>query len=71
MLNKICVYITICDIHMLILFHIIFRKQQHMDRLDFSACGSPTGLDLRDPYDLHVGEYYDLLSFSYLFANIP
>lgn len=33
-----------------------------MDRLEFSACGSPTGLDLRDPYDLHVGEYYDLLS---------
>ncbi|KAL8098320.1 zinc finger CCCH domain-containing protein 53-like [Apium graveolens] len=31
-----------------------FRKQQHMDRLEFSACGSPTGLDLRDPYDLHV-----------------
>ncbi|KAK1360485.1 Zinc finger CCCH domain-containing protein 53 [Heracleum sosnowskyi] len=30
-----------------------FRKQQHMDRLEFAACGSPTGLDLRDPYDLH------------------
>ncbi|WOH04405.1 hypothetical protein DCAR_0623814 [Daucus carota subsp. sativus] len=29
-----------------------FRKQQHMDRLEF--CGSPTGLDLRDPFDLHV-----------------
>ncbi|KAK1399750.1 hypothetical protein POM88_009613 [Heracleum sosnowskyi] len=30
-----------------------FREQQHMDRLEFAACGSPTGLDLRDPYDLH------------------
>lgn len=26
-----------------------------MDRLEF--CGSPTGLDLRDPFDLHVGEF--------------
>ena len=50
-----CSYIIICEIHMLILFHMNVRKQQHMDRLEF--CGSPTGLDLRDPFDLHVGEF--------------
>lgn len=25
-----------------------------MDRGEFSACGSPTGLDSRDPFDLGV-----------------
>ncbi|KAF7014001.1 hypothetical protein CFC21_028037 [Triticum aestivum] len=29
-----------------------FRKQQG-ERVDFSGCGSPTGLDARDPFDLH------------------
>ncbi|CAM0907602.1 unnamed protein product [Alopecurus aequalis] len=29
-----------------------FRKQQG-ERVDFSSCGSPTGLDARDPFDLH------------------
>ncbi|KAH7864066.1 hypothetical protein Vadar_025315 [Vaccinium darrowii] len=33
-----------------------YRKfQQHMERGEFSACGSPTGLDSRDPYDLNLG----------------
>ncbi|PSS09959.1 Zinc finger CCCH domain-containing protein [Actinidia chinensis var. chinensis] len=33
-----------------------YRKlQQQMERGDFSACGSPTGLDSRDPYDLQLG----------------
>lgn len=46
---------------MLILFHIYYRKQQHMDRVEFSACGSPTGLDLRDPFDIHVGEFFIII----------
>ncbi|KAM7512357.1 hypothetical protein LguiB_011232 [Lonicera macranthoides] len=34
-----------------------FRKQQQqMERGDFSACGSPTGLDSRDPFDLQLGQ---------------
>ncbi|KAL8109628.1 zinc finger CCCH domain-containing protein 53-like isoform X1 [Apium graveolens] len=32
-----------------------FRKQ-HVDSGAFSACGSPTGLDSRDPFDLLLGE---------------
>lgn len=35
-----------------------FRKQhqqQQMERGEFSACGSPTGIDSRDPFDLHLG----------------
>ncbi|XP_057499650.1 zinc finger CCCH domain-containing protein 53 isoform X2 [Actinidia eriantha] len=31
------------------------KLQQQMERGDFSACGSPTGLDSRDPYDLQLG----------------
>ncbi|CAJ2639050.1 zinc finger CCCH domain-containing protein 53-like [Trifolium pratense] len=31
------------------------KKQQQMDRGDFSPCGTPTGLDGRDPFDLQVG----------------
>lgn len=27
-----------------------------MDRGDFSPCGTPTGLDSRDPFDLQVGK---------------
>jgi hypothetical protein len=27
-----------------------------MDRGDFSPCGTPTGLDGRDPFDLQVGK---------------
>ncbi|XP_052192523.1 zinc finger CCCH domain-containing protein 53-like isoform X2 [Diospyros lotus] len=30
-----------------------YRKQQ-LERADLSACGSPTGLDSRDPYDLQL-----------------
>ncbi|KAJ9558219.1 hypothetical protein OSB04_012833 [Centaurea solstitialis] len=35
-----------------------FRKQQQqqqMDRGEFSSCGSPTGFDSRDPFDLQLG----------------
>ncbi|XP_052170263.1 zinc finger CCCH domain-containing protein 53-like isoform X5 [Diospyros lotus] len=33
-----------------------FRKhQQQMERGEFSACGSPTGLDSREPFDLQLG----------------
>jgi hypothetical protein len=32
-----------------------FRKQQQMERGEFSACGSPTGLDSRDPFDIQIG----------------
>ncbi|XP_058225868.1 zinc finger CCCH domain-containing protein 53 isoform X1 [Rhododendron vialii] len=33
-----------------------YRKfQQQMERGEFSACGSPTGLDSRDAYDLNLG----------------
>ncbi|XP_012571082.1 zinc finger CCCH domain-containing protein 53 isoform X2 [Cicer arietinum] len=31
------------------------KKQQQLDRGDFSPCGTPTGLDARDPFDLQVG----------------
>uniref|UniRef100_A0A5B7AZJ4 Zinc finger CCCH domain-containing protein 53-like n=1 Tax=Davidia involucrata TaxID=16924 RepID=A0A5B7AZJ4_DAVIN len=31
------------------------QQQQQMERGEFSACGSPTGLDSRDPYDLPHG----------------
>ncbi|XP_059651926.1 zinc finger CCCH domain-containing protein 53 isoform X2 [Cornus florida] len=30
-------------------------KKQQMERGEFSACGSPTGLDSRDPYDFQLG----------------
>ncbi|XP_047315607.1 zinc finger CCCH domain-containing protein 53-like [Impatiens glandulifera] len=34
-----------------------FRKQQMMERgLDYSVCGSPTGLDSRDPFDIQIGQ---------------
>ena len=35
-------------------FFFICRKQQQqqLDRGDFSPCGTPTGLDARDPFDL-------------------
>ena len=32
------------------------RKQQSMERGEFSACGSPSSLDSRDPYDLQLGK---------------
>ncbi|KAJ8748739.1 hypothetical protein K2173_011291 [Erythroxylum novogranatense] len=34
-----------------------YRKQQaqQVDRGDFSPCGTPTGLDSRDPFDLQLG----------------
>ncbi|XP_027344476.1 zinc finger CCCH domain-containing protein 53-like isoform X2 [Abrus precatorius] len=31
------------------------QQQQQIDRGDFSPCGTPTGLDARDPFDLQVG----------------
>ncbi|XP_057453032.1 zinc finger CCCH domain-containing protein 53-like isoform X2 [Lotus japonicus] len=31
------------------------KKLQQLDRGDFSPCGTPTGLDARDPFDLQVG----------------
>ncbi|CAL5423730.1 unnamed protein product [Camellia sinensis] len=31
------------------------HQQQQMERGEFSACGGPTGLDSRDPYDLQHG----------------
>ncbi|GER43596.1 RNA-binding (RRM/RBD/RNP motifs) family protein [Striga asiatica] len=31
------------------------RKQQQMERGDFIGCGSPTGLESRDPFDLQLG----------------
>ncbi|KAA8547348.1 hypothetical protein F0562_003788 [Nyssa sinensis] len=31
------------------------HQQQQMERGEFSVCGSPTGLDSRDPYDLPLG----------------
>lgn len=33
-----------------------YRKQQpQVERGEFSACGSPTGLEARDPYDVQIG----------------
>ncbi|KAL8154956.1 hypothetical protein AgCh_000358 [Apium graveolens] len=32
-----------------------FRKPQQIERSDFLSCGSPTGLDSRDPFDMHLG----------------
>ncbi|XP_065867338.1 zinc finger CCCH domain-containing protein 53-like [Euphorbia lathyris] len=35
-----------------------YRKQPHqqqMERGDYSACSSPSGLDSREPFDLHLG----------------
>ncbi|KAK7243638.1 hypothetical protein RIF29_38444 [Crotalaria pallida] len=31
------------------------KKQQQIERGDFSPCGTPTGLDGRDPFDLQAG----------------
>ncbi|KAI4323475.1 hypothetical protein L6164_023074 [Bauhinia variegata] len=31
------------------------KKQQQLDRGDYSPCGTPTGLDARDPYDIQLG----------------
>ncbi|XP_027356278.1 zinc finger CCCH domain-containing protein 53 isoform X2 [Abrus precatorius] len=31
------------------------KQQQQLDRADFSPCGTPTGLDARDQYDLQLG----------------
>ncbi|KAF5735807.1 putative Zinc finger family protein / RNA recognition motif-containing protein [Tripterygium wilfordii] len=31
------------------------QHQQHLDRGDHSACPSPTALDSREPFDLHLG----------------
>ncbi|KAM1014389.1 hypothetical protein ACFX2C_044380 [Malus domestica] len=31
------------------------KKQQQGEREDLSPCGTPTGLDVRDPYDLQLG----------------
>ncbi|XP_028776359.1 zinc finger CCCH domain-containing protein 53 isoform X1 [Neltuma alba] len=31
------------------------QQQQQVDRGDFSPCGTPTGLDARDPFDLQLG----------------
>ncbi|KAF7824632.1 zinc finger CCCH domain-containing protein 53-like isoform X2 [Senna tora] len=31
------------------------KQQQQVDRGDFSPCGTPTGLDARDPFDLQLG----------------
>ncbi|WOG84243.1 hypothetical protein DCAR_0103425 [Daucus carota subsp. sativus] len=30
-------------------------RKQHMELGEFSACGSPTSLDIRDPFDLQLG----------------
>ena len=40
-----------------LLFLVICRKlqQQQVDRGDFSPCGTPTGLDARDQFDLQLG----------------
>lgn len=46
--------------HVLKFFNVYFfsRKQQQpqVERGDFSPCGTPTGLDSRDPYDLQLGK---------------
>ncbi|KAE9621447.1 hypothetical protein Lal_00042066 [Lupinus albus] len=34
---------------------VVDKKQQQVDRGDFSPCGTPIGLDARDPFDLQVG----------------
>ncbi|KAH6765863.1 hypothetical protein C2S52_016846 [Perilla frutescens var. hirtella] len=31
------------------------KQQQQMERGEFTGCGSPTGIESRDPYDLHLG----------------
>jgi len=37
------------------MFLVISRKQQQVDRGDFSPSGTPTGLDARDQFDLQLG----------------
>ncbi|KAK1401098.1 Zinc finger CCCH domain-containing protein 53 [Heracleum sosnowskyi] len=32
-----------------------FRKHQQIERSEFLSCGSPTGLDSRDPFDMQLG----------------
>ncbi|CAL0335166.1 unnamed protein product [Lupinus luteus] len=34
---------------------VVDKKQQQLDRGDFSPCGTPIGLDARDPFDLQIG----------------
>lgn len=32
------------------------HQQQEMERGEFPGCGSPSGLESRDPYDLQLGK---------------
>jgi len=51
-----------------LMFLVICRKQQQqVDRGDFSPCGTPTGLDARDQFDLQLGRLWWKLPFYYLF----
>ncbi|XP_040861051.1 zinc finger CCCH domain-containing protein 53 isoform X1 [Glycine max] len=43
------------------------KQQQQVDRGDFSPCGTPTGLDARDQFDLQLGRLWWKLPFYYLF----
>lgn len=42
------------------------QQQQQVERGDYSPCGTPTGVDARDPYDLQLGKQAIFLAFPLL-----
>ena len=49
------------------MFLVFWRKQQQVERGDFSPCGTPTGLEARDQFDLQLGSLMLLLKFSFCY----
>lgn len=49
--------------------HFTCRKQPQMDRGDFSPCGTPTGLDARDPFDLQLGKFNLFLIYIFILSS--
>ena len=56
------------------MLHVIFARKQQVDRGELSPCGTPTGLDGRDPFDLQLGstshvEYMLELMITFCFID--
>uniref|UniRef100_A0A2P2M4W6 Zinc finger CCCH domain-containing protein 53-like n=1 Tax=Rhizophora mucronata TaxID=61149 RepID=A0A2P2M4W6_RHIMU len=45
------------------------QQQQQVERGEFSPCGTPTGLDSRDPFDLQLGNLCQTNQISILFQT--
>jgi hypothetical protein len=46
------------------------RQQQQVERGEFSPCGTPTGLDSRDPFDLQLGKQCKQSNSRCLFCTL-